>query len=631
MAGDPATIIDQAQSYASGLLTTSESFIKDARSAIEAIPAVSLAYSPISIPNYNPITIPSAKIVEKVTLEIPDEPEAPRGLSDISKLNIDASAIPTLNAVLGSMINPSTPSPVGSFSGTIPSIDVNSIFPEVPSQLNTSLTLPVFTDHALPVAPSVVLPVFDKVAPIDLTTEPEDYAGALLSTFSELAPSISSAINGQVDAMIARFSPMHASQMGALEQKLNSCISGGTAVNSSVANAIYEQDKEKSAAEYKRTVASARSQAAKWGFTLPTGFVANAAQMARQGFADNSARASRDIAIKQFELEQQNVQFALTTSKELRLGILSSAMGYFNSLVSVNSLALDAGKSVMQSMVEAYNSLIKRYEISLEAYKTEASVYETNLRGAMSATELYKSEIQALESLTNVDRAKVEVFRSQVDSLQAYASIYKTKVDAVVSKAQLEKLKIDVFQAQVESYRAQISGKSMEWEAYKSALQSNETTSRIYGSQIDAYAKKVDAFKTVVQAKMEVTNSESKRNDEIIRQYEAKVGAFRTIVQARSEKARAEIDVNRQSLDVFKSELDAAIAQANSTAMYHKLLTETKITESDQRMKTQFKQADLWMEKAKAVAQVSEQLSGVLMSGAQGALNGINSIVSLAG
>ena len=626
MAVTADTIIADARAYADNMLSGANGAMNDLKNAIAGIPTVSLPVFPISIPTYTPIDMPIAVIPTPVSLILPSVPDSPTGITSIVS-TIDVSGMPTFTATLGAMVTPNAPGEIGEFTYSAPSLDLATLFPSLPSALNATLVAPTFTDHAIPTAPSIQIPAFNAVAPSDITQGPGDYTAGLMDTFHNVSTELVNACNGQFDAFMTKVNPQFANQMSLLESKYSTMISGGSSINSSVENAIYERDKEKQNAEYKRNVAVARTQTAKWGFTLPNGYLSNAIQKARQSAADNNARASREVAINSWNKELEMVQFAMTQSKDVRLAISQQALGYFNSLISINNLALDAGKSVMQSMIEVYNALIKRYEISLEAYKTEASVYETRVRAATAVIEIYKAEIQAVQALTEVDRAKVEVYRGQIDAMQAWANIYKTQVDAVVSKAQLERLKIDVFGSQVEAYKAKISGKNVQWESYKAALQSNESTARIYGARVDAFGKQVEAYNTVIRARSTALDGQIKANEGIIQQYVAQVDAYKAMVSAKGEVARTEIQVNSQVLDNYRAELAAAEAKANSAAVYHKLLSDTKITEADQKMKTSFKQADLWMDKSKAVAQASEGVAKIYEGALQGATNGINALV----
>ncbi|MCU9611831.1 hypothetical protein OEK97_28405, partial [Escherichia coli] len=73
------------------------------------------------------------------------------------------------------------------------------------------------------------------------------------------------------------------------------------------------------------------------GFTLPTGALTSALQQARQAGADNNAQAARDIVVLQAELEQKNLQFAITTSAGLRTMIVNASAAYMQHVVSIFS------------------------------------------------------------------------------------------------------------------------------------------------------------------------------------------------------------------------------------------------------------------------------------------------------
>ena len=76
--------------------------------------------------------------------------------------------------------------------------------------------------------------------------------------------------------------------------------------------------------------------------------------------------------------------------------MLNATLSYMQNFSTIHGQALDYAKSVLSSIIDMYNTSVKAFPAKLEAYKTEASVYEVRMRGALTGIEIYKAEISAL-------------------------------------------------------------------------------------------------------------------------------------------------------------------------------------------------------------------------------------------
>jgi len=627
-------LINRSATYADGLLGDAKDVLRTAGNEIHNVINTETKINPYfetfdgPMANNN-LTIESPKKFDtsKLHIDTSGEPTVLPAFMRIS--DIHAGAIPTIGAVAPVLGSVDKPTALGDFQLAPPSVDLNVLFPDVPPELSRVYNEPVIQDHGVPTAPDIVLPSFDAVEPNTALTDPGDYAKKLIDTYREIAPEMTANASSQVDSMINKFNPKFNEQMDAIEQRITKNLNGGTGIPDAVENALYERAKEKTAAEYKRTVAAARDSYAKMGFKVPGGVVANALMMARQAAADNNARAAQDIAIKRSEQELNNMQFTLTKSVEVRMQMVGMVVPYMNALISINGMALDAGKAVVNAEVERFNALLRVVEARINVYKTQAQIYQIKMDGAMKGIELYKAEIEALRALTEVDKAKVEIYRAEIDTLQAYASIYKTKVEAAVSRSQLEKLKIDIYSAQVEARRTEVSAKSAEWEAYKAALQGNESLVNLYAKQIDADKTRIEAYKADIDTQTAVIRAQQDHNDALAKIFDTQMQIYKTKVGVQTDVAKAEIELHREESETYRLEMQRLIALYNEQVEYYKTQfgvwsTKAKITNDDSVRST-----ELNLEKIKTSASLSKDLAQVYTTGAGAALNQVNTLVQM--
>lgn len=623
-----ADLINDARKYVGALVGEADDAMKDAIRAVQQV-----GYS---IPNIKALTLPQAPgatqaLTPAVLLPVdvvapPTVPTFPT-FQDIS--TFDAGSVPQLNVSVPTITLPSSPSQLAGFNEGAPSINTNIAFPDPPSALmNPVIEAPVLPTRAEPAKPQTLLPSFTATAPTGAPVAPDDLASDFDAAYRNAAPSTITMLNGQVDAFITKHNPRYFEQMGRVEDQLAKYHQGGTGLNPAVENAIYARAQGKNNAEARRVQDGAYKDAAARGFTLPTGALMAAQQQARQAAADNNAAAAREIVVMQAEMEQKNLQFAVTTSLNLRQTILSAALNYHQNLIGINGQALDYAKTVLSAMIEVYNAAVKGYGLRLDSFRAEASVYEVSLKAAMAGIEVYKAEIDALQALTNVDRAKVDVYRARIEVLGSLANVYRSQIDAVVGRTTLEKLKLEVFQSKVQAYTAQVQGKNAEWQGYASAIEGQAAVAKIYGTQVDAYGAQVNGYKAGIEAKSAAVQAAATTNEARARQYSAAMQGYSAVVQANGQVAQTKLESNRQQVLAYQVGAQTETARAQMQHSYYQTVATIAIRNAELNMKAQFEEIDAKRQYAKSIAQLGTANADVYSKAANAALSGMNSLAA---
>ena len=489
------------------------------------------------------------------------------------------------------IILPSKPGGMRQLLNAAPTIRTDFIVPEPPRLLERIGEAPTVRDRAEPDAPQYDVPDFSVIAPAAPDSPPAGLSSELIASYRETAPAFIAALEGQIDARMDKINPEFRSQMATLEGKLRSFIvDQGTALRPEVENAIYERSKDKVSAEFRRARESAFTDAAKRGLTLPDGSAYAAVRQARLAGADANARASVEIAVKQAELEQQNIQFAITTSNQLRTAVLQSAIAYHQSLVALNGQAVDTAKTVVNNIIETYNMSLKVYSAKVEAYKAEAAVYEAHLRAIATKVDIYRAQISALQALVQVDATRIDAYKSSIDALQAIAGIYQSQIQALVAQTSIEKIKIEAFGAEVEAYRAEAQAKAAEWQGYSAAVNGEEAKAKVYAASMDGFRALVDSKRAQmegykVSADVQIARLGAERLK--IEGFAAKVQAHAAMAQAKrgewdgysaavsGEAAKiqgytAQVGAFAQTVAGWKAQVDANAVKINATATGNK-------------------------------------------------------------
>lgn len=621
------TLISNAQTFAQGANTAAVGALDQMRHDIGNVGFTSIGFNQPVLPDkpvFPKLLVPPT--LDTIALDLPPDPAAAPVFQDVGAF--DAGVAPTLTALVPVLTLPSKPADVAAFTASLPGLTTSFNFPSAPNLDANSIPVPVIADRAVPVAPQIVLPVFEAQRPGDLAPAPTDYNTQFIAAYQSAQPNMVASIEGYLDGVINRFNPNYRAAMTAIEAQLAKYLAGGTALNPDIENAIYERSRGKGNAEYMRTRQVAMDDAARRGYTLPDGVLNATVNAARQSAADNNAMSARDIAVAQAEMEQKNLQFAVSTSADLRRSVLSASLAYHSNLIQINGQAIDYASKILGAIVQIYDSAVKAYMARADVYRAEATVYEVRLKSALAGIDLYRAQIDALVALTRVDQSKIDVYKARIDVLQSLAAVYRSQIDAVVAQASIEKLKVDIFQAQVQGYAATVGAKQAEYQGYTAAIGGEQAKQAVFSEQVRAFSANVEAYRSIVAAKSAAVSAAATTNEARSRAYSAILSGYAAVVQARGDKARTQLENQRQQVIAFQATASAQEANSKLQSDWYRSVAQIVIENSKLGVQVVVEGAKLNLEQSKSTAAIGTAAAQVYSAVASSALSGINTLVS---
>ncbi|MDN5505218.1 MAG: hypothetical protein L0H10_15600 [Comamonas sp.] len=299
--------------------------------------------------------------------------------------------------------------------------------------------------------------------------------------------------------------PGYASElMGNLKAILAARIQGGTGLSPVVEQAIWDRSRDR-----ETQIALARERevmrgAEALGFPLPSGVLAGQLADARREYHDKLSGLSREIAIKQAELEQSNVKDAITQGLALEGQLMDQAL-------QLDRLSFDAAKAAADHSIAAHNAALERFKALLDGYRTYAMAYETVIKAEMNKVEVYKALLQAEQTKADINQSLVARYKAEIDGRMAAVEIYKARVQAAQTLVGLEQTRIQAGGEQIRAFVATINAETSKVELYKARAQ--------------AEATKQDAYKSQVQAYGAYTGAQAERARVAIAQTQAKIAA----------------------------------------------------------------------------------------------------------
>jgi hypothetical protein len=476
-------------------------------------------------------------------------------------------------------------------------------------------SVPIFSDIA-PDAPGVdidfTLPdltVNLPAAPQLLSLSVTPFGGISIPTLDVTIPELT------IDApSIREYVPgaqYTSSLLTQLKAKLTDILTnGGTGLAPDVENAIWDRGREREARQMRDSLAQLDRDAEQMGFALPPGVYFDG-RLKIQNEADaNSRGTSREIMIKQAELEQSNVNHALDASIQLE----SQLINYTN---QVEQRFFDSCKYATEAGISIYNARVQAYAAYVDAFKARIAIYEATIRGELAKVDAYKAQMEAEQTKADVNRALVESYKVQIDAALSNVEIFKARVGAIQAKAEIEKAKIEIFGEQVKAYSAKVSAYTAGVEGYRATIQAEATKQDAFKAKVQTYSARVEAATSLINARISAFQARVAAKG-------AEFDAFKAAVAGESARVQSLAAANGALFDGYKAKVTGIASYNDVLNKQWQATIEQAARVAEIGVSTAKANAELYItvrqsaiEAAKVGAQVSAQLGAA-------ALNAIN-------
>ena len=367
-----------------------------------------------------------------------------------------------------------------------------------------------------------------------------------------------------------------------LKATLNARIQGGTGLVPAVEQQIWDRARDR-----ETQLALAREMdvlrgAEALGFPLPSGVLAGQIADARREYHDKLSGLSRDIAIKQAELEQQNMRDSIQSALQLESTLLEDCY-------RLEMLAFEAAKTTADSAIAAHNAALEHFKALLASYQAYAAAYDTVVKAELSKVEVFKALLSAEQIKADINKSLVDRYKAEIEGSMAAVEIYKARVGAAQTLVELERARIQAGGEQVRAFVATVNAETAKADMYKARVGAEATKveavgalARAYGSKVGAQAEKARVEVAKYQAQIAAKGLEwdgwkarlsaaTARVEAAARQASIVVDGYR--LGASAAEAQAGAYMRRWEADIKQyeagKELTFRVQQANALAVTH--------------------------------------------------------------
>lgn len=336
------------------------------------------------------------------------------------------------------------------------------------------------TFDTLPSAPQIIDPIVPTLLEISIpdfvSTTPDRGFTSTVPIFDLPALTVPEIVNLANDYTSALNDAIRA-------KLLSNIANGGTGLSPTIETAIFNREAERDALALQDAIDKTTSQWAKLGFTLPDGSLTAPLSELNTAYLNKRLDTSRDISIKQAELEQENLKYSLQYATSLEIKMIDVAESYANR-------ALDASKATVTTLIQLYNSNLEAFKAKVTAYRDEAEAYRAVLQAKAVEVEVYRAKIEGQKLIGEINRQDVDLYNAQWEG---------------------QMNRVRVFEAQIRANSAQIEQAKLLIERYASQVQAFATRSNVYISQynadITAYKASIDQW--VASSEQEIRSAEA--------------------------------------------------------------------------------------------------------------------------
>ena len=439
---------------------------------------------------------------------------------------------------------------VGAFTTPAPTINSAEIdaylaqfaYPEM-----TTIAMPVLNEYVIRPVPTINLPEFNPVTEIGSINEPTNQQHVLISEHERLRDDVRDWVDTKAAEWYAIYCPGINDLLSVATAKLSQVISDGTMLRADYIDLLRTKSRTSVEANKQAAIKEINNDRRRAGFnSLPQSVSAGLLKVSLNA---HSNLASQDVEreIKVIEMETVNIQWAVTQALGLQNQLMNAFLHYTDTIAAISSTAHSHAAVYCEMYNRYYEQLLKRLNYYLDALKTEAAIYDTQLKAALSALDGYKLELEAMDMLGKVDDRRLDFVGKQVQINLAKSQIYIEGLKSVESRANLKISQVKLFGDQVTAHNLQLEGDKLRAEIFLSGQAGNMNKLKAKEIELDANIKTIESINKKTATEIAVGAFEQDNQKILMTQFGYKLDLLKTIY----EKARLELNQQQVNAERF--------------------------------------------------------------------------------
>jgi len=209
---------------------------------------------------------------------------------------------------------------------------------------------------------------------------------------------------------------------------VNTITNGGTGIPSAIEDQIWQRARTRIITEGSRAEAQLTSGYAAKGFTLPPGVMNKGIKEIRHAQLATLGEQSTDIAVKQIEIEIENIKFAVEKGLETRIAAIGAANDYIRAMALAPEIATklaDTDSNVqarlMSATADMYRARLSRDELVLNSELAQMGNFQGNQKVYWDT--LVQRNLQTSQAVLQAAQGYSKTAQAALSALNSVASV----------------------------------------------------------------------------------------------------------------------------------------------------------------------------------------------------------------
>ena len=235
--------------------------------------------------------------------------------------------------------------------------------------------------------PQATYPTYINAGSVTVPLHPtNDFSVDVKNAFDYAFGSFNTVIKPQILSYLTTFFPdIAAAVKTGSDQWIVDAMANGRIVPIVVENALWQRARDKEVADAARLEAEVISASAVRGFVAPPGVMSFTIAAIQEESNKKLQGINRDIAIKSFEVLNENAKFAIQQAVSLRTAFVSALGDFIKTAMVQPNGAVGYAETILKSKTALYDSAIRLYSAQVDELRVGVQASTSNQNAAMQA------------------------------------------------------------------------------------------------------------------------------------------------------------------------------------------------------------------------------------------------------
>lgn len=560
---------------------------------------------------FTPFEKPVAPTFVPPTIALTNKPERPGvvepsfgALDSVEKPDLGIPNAPNVGTITAPDLTPIT------FDGAAPVLgDV-----DIPTPGTYTLPdVPTLESLNLPEAPDVDLEAFTLERPEFNDPSAYLYTNDYVKNAGDSRAEIFTQVDAAFEAAQTEHNLRNADGDKALN-RLGIMLDGGSGLPPAIEQALFDRGISREEISSQQAVVQSYDEWAARGFSLPGATLLARVREARQANRDNRGQINRELTIRFYEQEIENLRFVVQQGIALQGQVFGQYLQMHEAGRAMADRAFDVARAIFDARLDIFR-------VNLEIYQADIQAFRERLQAELARLEVFRAQLQAEQVRGEINEQRVRIYVAQLQAVDTQVQVFRSQVEAANSQIAAQSAKVELFKGRIDAYKTSLEGEKVKADIFDVRVRAEQSKVSIYEAQVRGYAEALRAYDTEARVEIAKIDARNRDNDTRTNRYQTEVQAWATGITTQIENLQSLTQVFQAEISKYNAELGAESSRLQGEARNQELVLEgeraklaARLKVGDQRIEEMRHATSLGLETIRTAATTLSQLAASAMS-----------------